>query len=218
MHELLTSDITQNTYGLLGVSAFSRRLSVFAESTQDLHIMNPPAPNYVDDDTLFVECAEFCRQAVRCEPDCMERLWLEGYEVRTELGSDLISIRSAFLSAGAVREAYTRAATDCFVSMPVVDGDFSPDGRKRTFDLAQDLLRICWQGHALYTLGYLPVRVDDPQRFLAFAQRVSDGQVDSARDVLAQYSARFAAPSPLPANPDVAAIDRWLRFVRIKHL
>lgn len=220
-NNLLLSGSWGDAFGLYGVKSTISRFGVFAASTQDLHVMFPPDPVVHTDSGSFNEAAYFCRYMVECDVELIEFLWQhhDGFDVLTEAGEELLDHRSIFLSASGVRKSFLREAEFYIDLMDVRLGDFSPEAKARTSDAAQHLLRVCWQGFHLYRTGYLPQTVDEPKRFLAFGQRVADGNIDEARGVLAEYAQKFAATkSALPETADTELIDRWLRFVRLKFL
>jgi hypothetical protein len=70
-----------------------------------------------------------------------------------------------------------------------------------------------------YATGEVHIRLDDPQRFKDFGERVAGGDVDAARRMLAEYEAAFdAATSVLPAEPDTRTVADWLLRVRAAFL
>jgi hypothetical protein len=67
----------------------------------------------------------------------------------------------------------------------------------------------------LYATGSLRIRLEDPQRFLDFGERVAGGDIEHARAVMAGYEAAFdEKPSVLPDEPDKRAVEDWLLRVR----
>jgi len=61
----------------------------------------------------------------------------------------------------------------------------------------------------------VPVRLDDPQRFLDFGEQVAAGDIETARAMLASYEGLFdTARTVLPDEPDFARADAWLVDVR----
>jgi hypothetical protein len=71
----------------------------------------------------------------------------------------------------------------------------------------------------LHATGRLLIDVDHPELYVAFGQRVADGHIATAKQALSDYEFKFnTTPSALPDRPDQAAVERWLRFVRLKFL
>lgn len=221
---LLAGVVGSTAYGLAGLDSDVDRLGIFAVDTVALHGLHRPVETRtrVKPDATYHEAAKWCRLALGGNPTVMELAWLPDdlYEVRTELGDALIGIRTAFLTAKRVRDAYLGYATQQFRKLETRhDGSFSADTRKRTAKHARHLLRLCHQGLTLYSTGRLPIRLDDPQRYLDFGERVAAGDLGQARYAMALAEAQFdATGSPLPGRPDEAAVERWLLAVRAAHL
>lgn len=220
MNVLLSGVVGSTAYGLAGPDSDVDRLGVFAFETADLHGLETPAETVTSSkpDTTFHEARKYCALALGGNPTVSELMWLpcDLYEVRNPLGDDLINIRYAFLSAKRVRDAYLGYATQQFKRLEARgDGSFSADTRKRTAKHARHLLRLCAQGLELYRGGVLRIRLENPQHYLDFGERVASGDVDHARRVMAGYEAAFdEKPSVLPDEPDRAAVEAWLRSVR----
>ena len=147
----------------------------------------------------------------------MELVWLPDdlYEVRTPLGEELIGIRASFLSAQRVRDAYLGYATQQFRRLEARgDGSFSADSRRRSAKHARHLKRLCHQGLALYGTGRLEIRVEDPEEYHAFGERVA-ADPSAALPLLRHYEAAFdETRTVLPEVPEEAAVEAWLRRVR----
>jgi hypothetical protein len=224
-HGLLLSGIVGSTaYGLATPESDVDRLGLFAAPTRAFHGLSAPRESLVTTapDRTLHEAAKWCRLALGCNPTAMELVWLpdELYEVRTELGEDLIGIRDAFLSATRVRDAYLGYATQQFRKLESRgDGSFSADTRKRTAKHARHLARLVRQGLELYRTGHLPIRLHDPQWYLDFGERVAGGDLEQARLLLSEAEADFdGIRTPLPDRPDEEAVEAWLQAVRIAHL
>jgi predicted nucleotidyltransferase len=217
---LLAGIVGSTAYGLNTVDSDIDRLGLFAAPTVAFHGLHPPMETHVTrrPDATFHEAAKWCRLALGGNPTVTELAWLPDdlYETRTVLGNDLIGIRSAFLSAKRVRDAYLGYATQQFRKLEVRgDGSFSADTRKRTAKHARHLLRLCHQGLQLYVTGRVEIRLDDPRRFHDFGERAAGGDIRHVRDALADYEQAFTdSVTPLPARPDEKTVERWLLAVR----
>ncbi|MDG6103472.1 nucleotidyltransferase domain-containing protein [Dactylosporangium aurantiacum] len=221
---LLAGIVGSTAYGLAGPGSDIDRLGMYAVPTVALHGLRQPAESIVSThpDVTFHEARKYCSLALGGNPTVSELLWLpdELYETRTALGEELIAVRSSLLSAKRVRDAYLGYATQQFRKLESRgDGSFSSETRHRTAKHARHLLRLCWQGYTAYTTGVIHIRLDDPQRFLDFGERVAGGDIDAARRMLADYEAAFdATPGVLPAEPDERVAEDWLRRVRAAFL
>lgn len=207
---LLSGVVGSTAYGLAGPGSDIDRLGVFAVPTIELHGLRRPAESIVrhDPDVTLHEAAKFCRLALSCNPTAMELLWLTDFEVRTPLGTDLIAIRTSFLSAPRVRDAFLGYADQQFTRLANKGVD------RRTAKHARHLLRLVDQGLALYETGVLTIRLTDPQRYLDFGERVA-ADPEYARPVLEDARQRFAyATTVLPDQPDEKPAEHWLRRVR----
>lgn len=225
MNRILSGIIGSRAHGLATSKSDVDRMGIFAVNTQDLHIMRKPEETHVvQNDTsneVWHEAAKWCRLALKCNPTILELVWTpaEYRECTSELGDDLIDIRSSFLSSKSVRNSYLGYASYMLKRIDQDRFDTSLEARERAGKNARHLLRICWQGYELYVTGKLPVCVDNPARFHAFAQRITAGHTDDAHQLLSQYEYTFnIAKTSLSSSPNEDVIDKWLRFVRIKYL
>ncbi|MER7439447.1 nucleotidyltransferase domain-containing protein [Micromonospora avicenniae] len=224
MHLLLSGIVGSVAYGLAGPGSDTDRIGIFAAPTVAFHGLHPPRESVVttDPDVTLHEARKWCRLALSANPTATELAWLpeECYETRTVFGERLVSIRSAFLSAPRVRDAYLGYASQQFRKLEARgDGTFSADVRRRTAKHARHLARLVHQGRKLYASGVLEIRLEDPQWFRTFGERVAGGELDAARALLAEAEQDFArVRTPLPDRPDEATVERWLLDVRAAHL
>ncbi|MBG0851148.1 nucleotidyltransferase domain-containing protein [Streptomyces spinoverrucosus] len=216
---LLSGVVGSTAYGLAREGSDVDRLGLFAAPTEALHGLHGPKESHVTTapDRTLHEAAKWCRLALGGNPTVTELVWLpeELYEVRTPLGDELIGIRSSFLSARRVRDAYLGYATQQFRKLVGRgDGSFSADTRRRTAKHARHLKRLCTQGYELYTTGRLTIRVDDPGSYHAFGEQVA-ADPSAALPLLRHFEAAFdETRGALPEQPDERAAEAWLRRVR----
>ncbi|GGT06101.1 nucleotidyltransferase domain-containing protein [Streptomyces chromofuscus] len=216
---LLSGVVGSTAYGLAREGSDVDRLGLFAAPTESLHGLHGPKESHVSThpDRTLHEAAKWCRLALGGNPTVMELVWLPDdlYEVRTPLGDELIGIRSSFLGARRVRDAYLGYATQQFRKLTSRgDGTFSADTRRRTAKHARHLKRLCTQGYELYTTGRLTIRVDDPDGYHAFGERVA-ADPSAALPLLRHFEAAFdGTRGVLPEQPDEGPAEAWLRRVR----
>ncbi|HEX5594775.1 MAG TPA: nucleotidyltransferase domain-containing protein [Micromonosporaceae bacterium] len=221
MHLLLSGIVGSTAYGLAGPGSDVDRIGVFAAPTVAFHGLHPPRESIVTtapDQTLH-EAAKYCRLALSGNPTATELVWLPDdlYETRTEFGDRLIEIRTAFLSAPRVRDAYLGYATQQFRKLESRASTGGAAGKIAKH--ARHLARLIHQGRTLYATGWLPIRLDDPQWFLDFGERIAAGHLDEARHLIADAEHDFAeVRTPLPDRPDEPTVERWLLAVRAAHL
>ncbi|MFF3499331.1 DNA polymerase beta superfamily protein [Streptomyces sp. NPDC003247] len=216
---LLSGIVGSTAYGLAHAHSDIDRLGLFAAPTESLHGLHPPKESHVSTapDRTLHEAAKWCRLALGGNPTVTELVWLPDdlYEVRTPLGEELLDIRTTFLSAHRVRDAYLGYATQQFRKLRSRgDGTFSADVRRRTTKHARHLKRLCDQGYQLYATGTLTVRLDDPDGYHRFGEEVA-ADPEAALPLLRRVEEAFARTrSVLPERPDETAADAWLRRVR----
>jgi uncharacterized protein len=218
-YEVLLSGVVGSTaYGLAGPDSDVDRLGVFAYPTLDLLGLaaRRDTIDSHDPDVAMHEAAKYVRLALACNPTVLELMFLPQYETVNPLGVELINIRSWFLSAKRVRNAYLGYATQQFRRLEQRGGSFDSDiPERRVAKHARHLKRLCHQGFQLYTTGELPIKLENPQDYHAFGEAVAAGDIGLARQMIAEYEALFdVAPSMLPGEPDTAAAEAWLLRVR----
>ncbi|MFJ3670606.1 DNA polymerase beta superfamily protein [Streptomyces sp. NPDC090106] len=211
---LLSGIVGSTAYGLAHEGSDVDRLGMFAVPTEALLGLRTPRESHVstDPDRTLHEAAKWCRLALGGNPTAMELAWLppELYEVRTPLGDELIGLRMSFLSAKRIRDAYLGYATQQFRRLE----NRAPD--HRTAKHARHLKRLCHQGLELYATGHLTIRLDNPDEYRAFGERVA-ADPSAARPLLARYETAFDETRPaLPDEPDEAAVEAWLLRVRAR--
>jgi hypothetical protein len=219
---LLSGVVGSTAYGLAGPDSDVDRLGVFAAPTVQLHGLKRPRESVVTigPDSTMHEAGKFAILALGGNPTVTELMWLDSYETRTPLGDDLVRIRTAFLSAPRVRDAYLGYASQQFRRLEARgDGSFSADTRKRTAKHARHLARLVHQGRELYATGRVRIRLEDPQWFLDFGERVAGGDIEAARKLLATAEHDFdQIRTPVPDRPDESPVNEWLLRVRQAHL
>ncbi|MEU1887739.1 nucleotidyltransferase domain-containing protein [Micromonospora rifamycinica] len=221
MHLLLSGIVGSVAYGLAGPGSDVDRIGVFAAPTVDFHGLRPPRESVVTThpDVTLHEAGKYARLALSGNPTATELMWLpdDCYETRTALGERLIAIRSAFLSAPRVRDAYLGYASQQLRKLATRDA--TVDGRRRSAKHARHLARLLHQGRTLYATGFLEIRLADPGWFRAFGERVAEGAPGAAEELVAAAERDFdRLHTPLPDRPDEVTVERWLREVRAAHL
>jgi uncharacterized protein len=217
-HILLDGVVGSTAHGLAGADSDVDRLAVAAAPTAAFLGLGAVKGSHVTTgpDCTVHEVGKFLKLALKANPSVTELLWLSGYDYSNRFGLELVQIRAKLLAAPQVRRAYLGYATDQFTKLKSRgDGSFSADTRKRTSKHARHLARLCHQGYQLYATGTLQIRVDDPQSYLDFGDRVAGGDLDVAQTLMARTEADFDEATPaLPQEPDVDVIQDWLLRVR----
>jgi predicted nucleotidyltransferase len=215
---LLSGIVGSTAYGLAGPGSDVDRLGMFAAPTLDLLKLDPPRQSRVTThpDVTYHEAGKALRLFLVGNPTAMELLWLpdELYETRTELGDEAIALRSAFLSAKRTKDAYLGYANQQFRKLLLRDQGSSASTPARLAKHARHLMRLVEQGYELYTTGHVRVRLDEPELYRAFGERVA-ADAQEAVPYMAEAEERFAkARTVLPDEPDYAAAEAWLLRVR----
>lgn len=224
MHVLLSGIVGSTAYGLAHAGSDIDRLGVFAAPTIEFHGLRQPKESVVTTgpDVTLHEVRKYAALALNGNPTVTELMWLPDdlYEVRTQLGEELIEIRSTLLSAPKVKAAYLGYAFKQFEKLQKRgDGKFASDLGNRTEKHARHLMRLVYQGLHLYRTGQLRIRVDKPKQYREFGEEVAKGNLDLALRLLADAERDMSTlPSALPDAPDPAPIEAWLRRVRLAFL
>lgn len=219
MNLLLAGIVGSTAYGLAGPDSDIDRLGVYAAPTTAFHGLHPPvgkAATVVQKepgDATYHEAGKLALLCLGGNPTVTELMWLEDYEVKTWLGEELIAIRSAFLSAKRVRDAYFGYATAQFNRLHET-GQFQSKQRSRPAKHARHMLRLLDQGYQLYTTGHLTMKLEDPQWYIDQGNLIA-ADPELAKPMLMKAQERFeSATSALPERPDLEAVENWLLQVR----
>ena len=224
---LLSGIVGSTAYGLRGPDSDTDRLGMYAAPTVQFHGLHPPVAKAAsivkkEPDFTLHEAGKFAHLCLGGNPTVMELLWLNSYETLSLLGQEAIDMRTSFLSAKKVRDAYLGYATAQFARLENrEDGSFSADLRKRTAKHARHLMRLCYQGYNLYASGLLIIELDRPEVFMEFGEAVASGPVGMAlaKLMIKGYEEKFdSTTSVLPDSPDEPAVEKWLQRVRAAHL
>lgn len=220
---LLLGVVGSHAYGMVREDSDIDRLGVYAAPTIELHGLHPPTGkratrHTTNPDVTLHEAAKFAALCLAGNPTVMELLWLPDdlYEVRALLGQRAIEIRSRFLSAKRVRDAYLGYATQQFKRLSD-SGRFPDVPVARIEKHARHLLRLIEQGTHLWATGRLEIRVPDPERVFDFGRRVAV-DVEPAQWVMTRAEETFnRVATVLPDEPDERAVESWLLDVRAAH-
>lgn len=218
MNILLQGVVGSTAYGLAGPLSDVDRLGLYAAPTRAFHGLRLPIDRaasvvvHEPGDLTLHEARKYCLLALSANPTAIELMWLPSYEIATPLGLELVAIRSAFLCAPRVRDAFLGYAEQQLTRLTNKGAD------RRTPKHARHLLRLLHQGERLYATGELTVRLPDPQRYHDFGTAVA-ADPDLARVALDEARQRFSTiETALPDQPDEATVEAWLLRVRDVHL
>lgn len=217
---VLAGVVGSRAYGLDHPGSDTDRQGIYTASPVDFFSLTPPTDHNstqrtVGPDVTLHELTKAVRLLLKCNPTISELLWLPAYETITPTGQQLVDMRTDFLSARLVRDAYLGYATQQFQHL-FTKSRFGNGMDARREKHARHLYRLLGQGWELYSTGRLEVRVADREACFEFGREVAnDPDADAARILLAHTQDLFdRARSPLPDEPHTVEIDLWLRNLR----
>lgn len=223
---LLQGIVGSTAYGFATEDSDVDRLGMYAAPTDLFFGLGKPQESYVTTNPDFTlhEAQKWCRLALKCNPTAMELAWLPDdlYDVKTELGEELIAIRHSFLSAGAVRNSYLGYATQQLLKLKnttlKMDSHESRETiRDRRHKHARHLVRLLLQGRELHTEGTVTIRLPHPDWVVSTANLiVSDPKFGDW--LLKATELEFDKPSVLPSEPGTDIVEAWLHKVRRAYL
>ncbi|GAB2634090.1 nucleotidyltransferase domain-containing protein [Nocardia goodfellowii] len=222
---LLEGVVGSFAYGLDTPASDVDYLGVYVEPTRSFLGLKPPTRDkgtrHGRDgaDATYHEVGKAMGLILSCNPTVTEILWLDEYTVVTDFGSELVGLRSSFLSAQRVRHSYFGYAMAQFRRMlhrRETQGLHDPRLAKH----ARHTMRLLWQGYELYTTGELPVRLPDPEPYFEFGRQLTTDSGDAAaKALIAEYERKFdTATTALPERPDEAPLEYFLQRVRRANL
>ncbi len=204
---LLKGLVGSQAFGLANETSDKDYLGIYAAPTVMFHGLDKVQESFVfkNPDTTYHEAGKYCRLALKCNPTILDLLWVNVYNVRSRLGTELVNMRNNFLSEKYVRNSYIGYAVSQL-------GKLTQSSKAKQ---ARHMYRLLHQGYELYTTGNYSLRLADPEKFIAFGEKVSFGDVLAAKDLLNEYANKFdSATSVLPEKPNQQPIEEWLRKVR----
>ncbi len=160
-----------------------------------------------DDNTLH-EVGKFLRLVLKSNPTMLELLFMNEYVTLDEIGQGMIDIRDKMLYTKAVQGAYLGYAT---AQRDRVLREY-PDHKPK---MVRHCLRIAEQGADLLNTGTFNVRVNDSERFF----RLDTLPIMNVGMILENALYQLEnAKSVLPDEPDIKAVDEFLKEVRRKNI
>jgi hypothetical protein len=212
--------LLKGTTETAGADPGEDRLGIYVAPTEAFHGLTLPIPVVYDrEEGLLLEAREFCAQAIRCEPHLLRLLWQpdSSFDVCTPLGQELRKIKSAFLSARNVAEAYTRTLREEieFIKTDIAD----KEGLEATADR---LLQLGGEALNLFRIGQILFAPDDEGFVTNFRYNAVHKQMDRIESYVEYIESQFdkdafGTEGPLPEEPDTAMIEEWLRYVRNRY-
>jgi hypothetical protein len=161
------------------------------------------------------EIERFCELALKSNPNLLEVLHSPLVVRQTPLGEELLELRRAFLS----QLAYQTYSGYVLSQFKKLETDFRRDGQPK-WKHVMHLIRLLLSAKTLLLEAALTVDVG-PYRDRLLTVRRGDlpwAEVERWRLQLHQELDVALQRTVLPATPDVATVDNWLRSVRRRSL
>jgi hypothetical protein len=157
------------------------------------------------------EVERFCELALKANPNLLEVLHSPLVVECKPLGEELLDLRASFLS----QLAYQTYSGYVLSQFKKLEADFRRDGAPK-WKHVMHLIRLLLSARTLLTEGKLVVDVGaDRERLLAVkAGALPWDEVERWRLGLHEDLDRALQKTSLPATPDVAKVDAWLKSVR----
>ncbi|SDJ95475.1 nucleotidyltransferase domain-containing protein [Streptomyces indicus] len=212
-HTVYSCVMGSHAFGLATDSSDTDRRGVFLAPTPLFWSFEKP-PTHVEgplDEQFSWELERFCELALRANPNILECLHSPLVERIDDTGRELLALRGAFLS----RQAYTTFTRYALGQRKKLDADVRTHGAPR-WKHAMHLLRLLHSCRDLLRTGTLTIDVGEAREDLLAVKRgeVPWPEVERRMTALGEQAETAAAHSPLPAEPDRAAVEDFLFRVR----
>jgi hypothetical protein len=188
----------------------------YVERTQPEGVRSGPG----DLDLVAYSLRKYLRLALKGHPTILLLLFMpdEFVCVRTELGDELRALRPALISrrAGQGYLGYLRGQKERLLGergQKRVNRPELVDAHGFDTKYAMHAARLGYQGVELLETGWLTLPMPEPARSQVMAIRTGERTLAEAVGEIEAVEARLAAAlerTPLPAEPDRAAVDRYL--------
>lgn len=214
-HTIYAAVVGSRAYGLATAGSDTDLRGVYAAPAEAFwSLVKPPAHvEGPEPDQFSWELERFCELALKANPNLLEVLHSPLPVVRTPLGEELLDLRGAFLSQ-LVHQTYSGYVISQFTK---IEGDLRRDGVPR-WKHVMHLLRLLTAAAELLEHGRVVVDVGDDREYLLAVRRgeIPWAEVERRRLALHRRLDDALARTPLPAAPDAARVDAWLRSVRAR--
>lgn len=216
-HTIYAAVVGSRAFGLHTETSDTDTRGVYVAPTESFWSLAKP-PTHVDgpeDEWFSWEVERFCELGLKANPNLLEVLHSPLVVRQTPLGEELIELRQAFLSQ-LVYQTYSGYVLSQFKKL---EADFRRDGAPK-WKHVMHLIRLLLAARTLLIEARLVVDVGpDRDRLLAVKQgQLSWNEVERWRLALHEELDKALQRTVLPATPDVARVDAWLRSVRKRSL
>ncbi|MEV3922000.1 nucleotidyltransferase domain-containing protein [Actinomadura coerulea] len=212
-HTVLSVVVGSRAYGLATDGSDVDRRGVYAAPAPLFWRFAKPPPHLDGPlpEQFSWELERFCELALGANPTVLECLWSPLVERVTPVGEELLAVRKAFLSRHAHR-TFLRYAEAQFRKL---DGDLRNGGAPR-WKHVMHMLRLLESGLHLVRHGEPRLEVGGLRDRLLAVRRGEVGwdEIDAWRASLGAVMDEALDRSPLPPEPDRAAVEELLVSVR----
>ncbi|MBB5873789.1 hypothetical protein F4553_007223 [Allocatelliglobosispora scoriae] len=214
-HTIYAAVVGSQAYGLAVAGSDTDLRGVYAAPTSDFWSLSKP-PMHLEGpapEQFSWEVERFCELALKANPNLLEVLHSPIVITQTPLGEELLDLRGAFLSQ-LVYQTYSGYVLSQFKK---IEGDLRRDGEPK-WKHVMHLLRLLLAARELLRHGRVVVDVGDDREKLLRVRRgeVPWTEVEAWRLRLHAELDDALDHTPLPAAPDAARVDAWLRSVRAR--
>lgn len=214
-HTIYAAVVGSRAYGLAVDGSDTDLRGVYAAPTADFWSLAKP-PTHLEGpapEQFSWEVERFCELALKANPNLLEVLHSPIVVTQTPLGEELLELRGAFLSQ-LVYQTYSGYVLSQFKK---IEGDLRRDGTPK-WKHVMHLLRLLLAARELLTHARVVVDVGEHREALLSVRRgeVPWAEVEAWRLALHAELDDALDTTPLPAAPDAARVDAWLRSVRAR--
>lgn len=210
---ILQGIVGSHAYGLAHADSDIDRLAVGVLPKERFLGLFPPVESdktyhHVGDEDITVhELAKFVGLCLKANPMATELLWLDGWDVLTDFGIELVQNRERLLSQRHVQGAYSGYLTSQLRKASIEN---SLAQREK---FGRHAWRLAHQGASLWRTGVLEVRLTSEQvaEATAFGKRKNDALFDR---LLRWTQAQFEMPTPLSETADLEWAEDFVQRVR----
>ena len=212
-HTIYAVVVGSRAFGLDPDASDTDTRGVYVAPTESFWSLAKP-PTHVDGpepEWFSWEVERFCELALKANPNLLEVLHSPLVVQQTPLGEELVDLRQSFLS----QLAYQTYSGYVLSQFKKLEADFRREGAPRWKHMMH-LIRLLLAARTLLREGKLIVDVG-PYRERLLAVRngeLSWAEVERWRLDLHEELDKALQHTVLPATPDVAQVDHWLRSVR----
>lgn len=216
-HTIYAAVVGSRAFGLHTETSDTDTRGVYVAPTESFWSLAKP-PMHVDgpeDEWFSWEIERFCELALKANPNLLEVLNSPIVVRQTPLGEELLELRQAFLSQ-LVYQTYSGYVLSQFKKL---ETDFRRDGAPK-WKHVMHLIRLLLAARTLLLEARVVVDVGpDRERLLAVRRgELPWTEVERWRLGLHEELDKAMQQTLLPATPDVARVDTWLRSVRKRSL